>query len=648
MLRFLENKLRILFFIFPLFIALLYTRTTEAQSGLQGIIHGISVEQVPGEVAYKVQVYFSALDNSFAPIKDLTIANLTLKEDGTDVTIDSLEPVGNSAISLVLVMDTSRSMSYTIGDARKAAAAFIERLGQNDQSAVLTFSHEVNLISSFSSNHAYVSEAVKQITHEQLKQGSCMYDATYEALEMTASGTPGRRGVIVFTDGKDEIIAGGAQCSIHTLDDVINFAQSEKTPVYVIGMGENINENEIKRLASTTGGTALISRDAAELDATFTKLYEQLNNEYILTYQSTRAYGPHSITLGFDYRNQKDQETYSFTLPMLPAMISFKSPAEGDSFGGKMPLIVRVQNEGPGIAGIEFASNGVVIGKDVTEPYEFEWDTTTTYPGETLLEAIALGKDGAELARSELKVTILEPTPTPEPTETPEPMPTSENTLTVTDETAIIPTEIPEELSPIQRLIKNEKFPLYAGIAAALLILLIIIIVLTVRNNKKNHSEELEDFKLNKSSDGDVTMDEIIMPQSMRPVALLTILTSDDRNSIGQQFSITKLPTILGRSAVDADILFTAKDQAVSRRHAKIEKQGHELVITDLQSKYGTFVNDLQIGSAPQVLKNGDVIRLGSRATLRFEKIADAGESDETMDGIDISGLNNEDTRAAF
>ena len=51
MLRFLENKLRILFFIFPLFIALLYTRTTEAQSGLQGIIYGISVEQVPGEVA---------------------------------------------------------------------------------------------------------------------------------------------------------------------------------------------------------------------------------------------------------------------------------------------------------------------------------------------------------------------------------------------------------------------------------------------------------------------------------------------------------------------------------------------------------------------------------------------------------------------
>ena len=57
-----------------------------------------------------MQVYFSALDNSFAPIKDLTIANLTLKEDGTDVTIDSLEPVGNSAISLVLVMDNSRSM----------------------------------------------------------------------------------------------------------------------------------------------------------------------------------------------------------------------------------------------------------------------------------------------------------------------------------------------------------------------------------------------------------------------------------------------------------------------------------------------------------------------------------------------------------
>lgn len=47
----------------------------------------------------------------------------------------------------------------------------------------------------------------------------------------------------------------------------------------------------------------------------------------------------------------------------------------------------------------------------------------------------------------------------------------------------------------------------------------------------------------------------------------------------------------------------------VSREHATIEAQGGGYVLRDLQSRYGTFVNDAQVTAQP--LKSGDQIRLG-------------------------------------
>jgi HD-GYP domain-containing protein (c-di-GMP phosphodiesterase class II) len=51
-------------------------------------------------------------------------------------------------------------------------------------------------------------------------------------------------------------------------------------------------------------------------------------------------------------------------------------------------------------------------------------------------------------------------------------------------------------------------------------------------------------------------------------------------------------------------------DQAVSRRHCTIEGRGRELVVTDLASVNGTFVNERSIKSAS--VRGGDIIRVGS------------------------------------
>ena len=52
-------------------------------------------------------------------------------------------------------------------------------------------------------------------------------------------------------------------------------------------------------------------------------------------------------------------------------------------------------------------------------------------------------------------------------------------------------------------------------------------------------------------------------------------------------------------------------ESAVSRHHANILVSAHGLILTDLSSTNGTFVNDQRI-SLPTILRGGDRVRIGS------------------------------------
>jgi sigma-B regulation protein RsbU (phosphoserine phosphatase) len=63
-------------------------------------------------------------------------------------------------------------------------------------------------------------------------------------------------------------------------------------------------------------------------------------------------------------------------------------------------------------------------------------------------------------------------------------------------------------------------------------------------------------------------------------------------------------------------------EATVSRRHAEIRWDGHELVVEDLGSSGGTFLNDAKIQHA--VVQPGDVLRLGPRTEyqLRLDEVS--------------------------
>lgn len=625
-------------FLLPLFLLVVLLPTTVlAQSGFQAIIHSTSAEPVEGQVAFTVRTFLSVLDSDGVPVNDLTVDHFQLTEDSKVIKIDSIEPIANEDINLVLVMDTSGSMlGQGIVEARNAASSFLQRLGSNDQAAVISFNDEIKTINPFTNNHQSSSEAVKQITATNLA-GTCLYDAAYKAIEMASTTPPGRRAVVLFTDGVDET-ASGEMCSFHTIDDVLDLAKTTSTPVYSLGMGNKIDENELKRLAAITGGSFLASRNSSELDGIFSKLYDQLNNEYVLTYTSTNSPGSHSLTLEVEYRNQTFQTTSSFVLPALPTSIALNSPAEGETLTGKVPLIAKLLTQGAQVASVEFAINGVVIGKDISEPYELEWDVSNEPPGAAVIEAVAMGKDGAELARSTVNVSISEPLP-----------------ILGTEE-ASSGFEIPGLSTSNDEADEQSQginLPMILGIGVLVLAGIILLVVLGKRRKKSQAKPVDDDFALKvPNQEAGVTIDGLDLRElagsltDQTVIATLIVQHSDDPTSVGHEYSITKLPVILGRSAEHADILFSGKDQAISRRHAQLDQKGSAVSLRDLGSKYGTFHNGNVVKETPVILQSGDEIRLGTRTRLRFEQSIQATDTEAiTYDNLDISEQTSDATR---
>jgi DNA-binding winged helix-turn-helix (wHTH) protein len=81
---------------------------------------------------------------------------------------------------------------------------------------------------------------------------------------------------------------------------------------------------------------------------------------------------------------------------------------------------------------------------------------------------------------------------------------------------------------------------------------------------------------------------------------------------------------VLGREGAGVIVL---QSSTISRRHARVTIQGRVVVIQDLASKNGTFVNDRRVtGSTP--LADGDQVRIGSLLfTFRLSQPAGSTET---------------------
>ena len=189
-------------------------------------------------------------------------------------------------ITVVVMLDTSGSMTLTIDLLKRAAEQFLIRLLPDDKAKVGAFNDKVQISSRFTNNRDQLISSVMDLDYGN---GTRLWDAVALSLD-ELKGIEGRRVILVFTDGDDTASKVG-------LGTVIDRARADEVMVYAIGLeSEYFNgqrqvrskpDGGLRKIADETGGGYFELKKTSDLAPTFTKVAAELHSQYVIGFAPT-------------------------------------------------------------------------------------------------------------------------------------------------------------------------------------------------------------------------------------------------------------------------------------------------------------------------------------------------------------------------
>jgi VWFA-related protein len=235
-----------------------------------------------GPDAMTLKAYFSIFDDrSGSPMLTVDAQSAQLTLLNTDYTANGELKKPDIPIYITLLLDASGSMARAAGSIQKAAKLSLNDTPDNAFFSVVQFNEDISLLQDFTENISAISFAIDR--YKVANKGTCFYDAGYTAVEALQKAPQGRRAIIMFADGIDETFEEGKQCSKHTYQELLDFAESTQVPINTIGLTaqeSHINEVELKGLAISTGGFSAIAKQG-DLSQAFQNIMQALKAQWM-------------------------------------------------------------------------------------------------------------------------------------------------------------------------------------------------------------------------------------------------------------------------------------------------------------------------------------------------------------------------------
>lgn len=227
-------------------------------------------------------------------VTGLSRGDFVVMEDGVpqEVTFFSDEKT-NPPVYVGVLMDTSPSTAGKIGFSKESAKNFIYTVtrARKDKAAFMTFDNEVKLVQDFTDKLDLLDRAVDKV--KKVGSQTALYDAVWQFADEKLRNAPGRRVIVIITDGDDTF-------SRADLSDAIDIAQRTETTIFAIstkagfsgsmpgveaGTIKDKGDKDLVRLCEETGGAAYFTGDQLALERSFKKISEELRSQYIITYR---------------------------------------------------------------------------------------------------------------------------------------------------------------------------------------------------------------------------------------------------------------------------------------------------------------------------------------------------------------------------
>jgi Ca-activated chloride channel family protein len=233
---------------------------------------------------HTVPVFVTVTDRDRRLVPDLMEGDFEVYDNG------KLQPItqfDNSSlpISVVVMLDTSGSMTLALDHVKRGAEQFLMRLLPDDRALVGAFNDKINFHprdEQFTGNRDRLIAELKEL---DFGYPTRLYDAIWESLARLRS-REGRKVVLVFTDGED------TASKLVDRGDTLERARQEDVMIYSVGI-ENVYfdgqrrvstrpDRGLKSLSEETGGGFFLLKKTDELGETFTRVAQELHSQYLL------------------------------------------------------------------------------------------------------------------------------------------------------------------------------------------------------------------------------------------------------------------------------------------------------------------------------------------------------------------------------
>jgi Ca-activated chloride channel family protein len=231
-----------------------------------------------------VALYVTVVDSAKRLVPDLVREDFEVYDNGK---LQALTNFDNQAtpITVVVMLDTSGSMTLALDMVKQAAEEFLLRLLPADRAKVGAFNDKLQVKPEpglpFSDNR---DQLIRYLSDLDFGYPTRLFDAVDYSITQLET-VEGRKVVLVFTDGEDnasKVDAGDVNVRARALEvmiysvglenDYFNGSQRVRTSV----------DRGLRRLSDDTGGGFFHLKKKDELGPTFTRIAQELHSQYVL------------------------------------------------------------------------------------------------------------------------------------------------------------------------------------------------------------------------------------------------------------------------------------------------------------------------------------------------------------------------------
>lgn len=246
------------------------------------------------------------------PVPDIKQSEFRIFEDGEEQEV-AFFGTNDAPFTVALLLDMSYSSVFKLEEIQSTAMEFVAQLKPNDKVMIVSFDRKVRVLCEVTDNRKALRYAIEGA---KIGSGTSVYDAVSLVLNERFARLPGRKAIVMLSDGVDttskinnlKAILGDVDetdtliypIQYDTFDDVqqnrrndaeIRYDDDDKP--YVVESPRTKGEREedysearefLKEIASRTGGRVQRVNSTTNLTAAFARIADELRKTYSLGY----------------------------------------------------------------------------------------------------------------------------------------------------------------------------------------------------------------------------------------------------------------------------------------------------------------------------------------------------------------------------